>query len=165
MDVEMSWSDVPMDVYNTQFWKYLPVEDIINYCLTDSSMQRICNNPSTWKYLLKRDYGVTSTTDNPEHEYMVEQKMTTYINHINGMNNQDLHASIQLFGNDAEMKFRNMRGEYAYSYINQYGRDQYMQESRTINSPFSITVLNMRRQFLIDLVRDALENDRPVPTF
>ena len=129
-------------------------------------MQRICNNPSTWKYLLKRDYGVTSTTDNPEHEYMVEQKkMTTYINHINGMHNQGLDASIQLFGNDAKMKFRGMQRAFADSYINQYGQDQYLRELRTINSPFSITVLNMRRQFLIDLVRDALENDRPVPTF
>ena len=37
-------------------WKHLPYEDLIKYCQTNKEYSRTCQNPSTWIYLLERDF-------------------------------------------------------------------------------------------------------------
>lgn len=41
-----------------EVWKVLPVRDLLNWCATNRSLHEICDKPSTWSFLLKRDYNL-----------------------------------------------------------------------------------------------------------
>ena len=70
---------LPFDLYQSELWRYLPIEDILKYCQTNREFQQICNDSNTWRYLLYRDYSV-SGSDNPREEYMYHYRISQYNN-------------------------------------------------------------------------------------
>jgi hypothetical protein len=54
------------DILRYMEWKYLPVEDILRMCGTNKKMKEIYDDPETWRYLLKRDYKIESSTNDPK---------------------------------------------------------------------------------------------------
>lgn len=48
----------------------LDADSIINLCQTNSSFRDICNDPVLWKRLIRRDYGIEPTWDDPRKEYL-----------------------------------------------------------------------------------------------
>ena len=51
-------------------WKKMNVIDLINLCKTNSTMKTICDNPATWKYLIKRDFGLDTDDEQPQQVYI-----------------------------------------------------------------------------------------------
>jgi hypothetical protein len=65
---------LPLDIYTDISWEYLHVDVIRRLCSTNIQMRKICDNPETWRYLLKRDYKIQSTSSDPEREYLIEER-------------------------------------------------------------------------------------------
>lgn len=51
-------------------WKKMNVPDLINLCKTNSTMKKICDDPTTWKYLIKRDFGLDIDDEDPQQVYI-----------------------------------------------------------------------------------------------
>ena len=53
----------------TVIWQSLDVEEIIALCQTNKTFKLLCDDPSTWQHLLKRDFGIVSTSEEAKKEY------------------------------------------------------------------------------------------------
>ena len=51
-------------------WTKMNVLDLINLCKTNSTMKTICDDPATWKYLIKRDFGLDIEDEQPKQVYI-----------------------------------------------------------------------------------------------
>lgn len=69
-------------------WKYLPIEDILKYCNVNKELKSICNDPEVWRYLLKRDYKIDSSTNETKKEYM--RLYLNYRDYVSSINDKIL---------------------------------------------------------------------------
>ena len=51
------------------YWREMSVPTLIKYCGTNKQLLSICKNPTTWQYLLQRDFNITSPKRNPMKSY------------------------------------------------------------------------------------------------
>jgi len=61
-------------------WRYLPIEDIIRLCETNSYFKKICEASSTWLFLLKRDFGIDKKINDPKMYYLMKYAQLKFIN-------------------------------------------------------------------------------------
>lgn len=78
-------NNLSFDIASEVLWKYLPIDQILQYCRTNRAFASICNNPDTWRFLLMRDYNQTSVTNNPRAEYILEHNIETETARINAL--------------------------------------------------------------------------------
>jgi len=57
------------DLIENVMWKNLNVDELLNFCLVSKKYRRICENNTTWKYLLKRDYDYIYNEKNAKEKY------------------------------------------------------------------------------------------------
>lgn len=55
-----------------EIWKDLPVKDILNLCKVSKSFQEICQDETTWRFLLRRDFRVNYRGTDPKVKYIME---------------------------------------------------------------------------------------------
>ena len=53
----------------TVIWQSLDVEELIALCQTNKTFKQLCDDPRTWQYFLKRDFGIVSTSSDAKREY------------------------------------------------------------------------------------------------
>lgn len=51
------------------YWRQMPVHTLVKYCQMNKKLLAICKNPSTWQYLLKRDFNIDESKPNPLKSY------------------------------------------------------------------------------------------------
>lgn len=56
----------------SEIWKKLPIEDILNLCDTNKDSRELCETEHLWKYLLERDYDITYKGLDPKTKYVQE---------------------------------------------------------------------------------------------
>lgn len=69
-------------------WRNLSVRDLLNLCQSNKFFQNICNDPTTWNFLLYRDFGITGYVGDPKIKYMLEycdqRRCKVFIFFLNG---------------------------------------------------------------------------------
>ncbi len=50
-------------------WQQLPIRQLVKLCRTNKSFTQLCNQESTWQFLLNRDFNINST-DNSRKKYV-----------------------------------------------------------------------------------------------
>ena len=55
--------------------------DLLNFCLSNEN-RWICEDDKFWKTKLLKDFGITSTSDNPQQEYYIAYFNDLYVNII-----------------------------------------------------------------------------------
>ena len=64
---------VSNDLLIHKIWKYLPVNELRKYCSLNKEINTICNNPETWRFLLRRDFKIKYEGNDPEDRYEEEE--------------------------------------------------------------------------------------------
>lgn len=72
----MDFPRVSRDIYGDIMIQFMTAKELIEYCRLNKEFEGICKDPYTWKYLLYRDFGIISTSDDPKSEYMDEYYYT-----------------------------------------------------------------------------------------
>ena len=60
----------PEDILRTVGWKHMKFRNIIQLCQTNSLFSNLCEEESTWRFLIGRDFYITSNTDDPRRDYI-----------------------------------------------------------------------------------------------
>ncbi len=51
------------------YWRQMDVPTLIKYCQSDRQLLKICLDPATWQYLLKRDFNINKPKPDPRKYY------------------------------------------------------------------------------------------------
>lgn len=52
----------------------MSVDEIVNFCQVNKDANHACNRPNVWKMLIRRDFNVEPTTNDPRKEYIDRKK-------------------------------------------------------------------------------------------
>jgi hypothetical protein len=158
------------DIWRYEEWRYLPVEDIISQCSTSKRMKEICDDPETWRYLLKRDFDITNPyTDEYRLEYMLERDkriiMKEYPEYIDNVN-RSLNDRIR--GKVSNMKSIDLEtGKQVYAFNNKYDFKTYdiypLNSDEHIQEVFAYRKgMDRETERLYDLILSLIFDARPV---
>ncbi len=105
--------DLPEEV-TMAIWEKLPIRQILNLCKTSTKFQSICNDPYTWKFLLRRDFNMEYSGYDPKTKYIIEftkeniKSKTLYL-----FFDHDIHTSLLTWlGNSREEFYRFIADQY-----------------------------------------------------
>jgi len=79
----------------------LDIKDIIYLCQTNSQLFKICDDPYTWKYLLKSDFNINYNGPNPYQVYIKGWSLK-----IIDISNSLVNLALQYVNNNPSMKSR-----------------------------------------------------------
>jgi hypothetical protein len=71
---------LPYEIKQQEFYKHLSYDQLINLCQTNQEWRPLCANPQVWRFLLQRDFGMT-TDANPKQMYLLYKHALDFLSH------------------------------------------------------------------------------------
>lgn len=101
------------DILRTLAWEQMPLHLILRLCRTNKQIAQLCSNPYTWKFLLNRDFGITSKGDNAKGEYIGHLlRKFAKLNYDEAMNELSERPELQISQTDSADDINAKIGEF-----------------------------------------------------